>query len=438
MISRTAERLLELLELAEHLQPALDEEWPSVRDRLLTLAGRLELEGDSSALGRDVDAFVEHLVDLNVPTVTRMLRPVIDGSPVMGAEAHEVLSTPAPGITTRSIWGQKPRAARVVVLPVFYGTNRMPVVGRPAENPYGGSRGETEYGVAEVSIPVEHTLGELETPRWWRFERQPDPAKHVVLRGVNPMQRGDFVTHVRASLADAEENAALLFLHGYNVSFVDAARRAAQVAFDLKFGGRTLLFSWASVGDATKYTVDEATIEWSRPHIDDFFRLSACDIGATSIHVIAHSMGSRALAYVLDRVGHAAFPAGAATLQNVIFAAPDVDADTFRQLAGSFRSRGGRFTLYASSRDVAIRASRLVHRYPRAGEAGDNLVVMDGVDTVDASAADTSLIGVRHSYFADKRSILSDICNAVVHGQPPNRRFDIQPAALGNHWVYRT
>ena len=86
----------------------------------------------------------------------------------------------------------------------------------------------------------------------------------------------------------------------------------------------------------------------------------------------------------------------------VIFAAPDIDRDRFIQLAAKFKGCAARFTLYASSRDVALLASKFVHGYPRAGEAGEALLVVDGVDTIDASLVDTSLVGLRHSYFGDK------------------------------------
>ncbi len=64
-------------------------------------------------------------------------------------------------------------------------------------------------------------------------------------------------------------------MHGYNVAFEDAARRAAQISVDLKFAGRTLLYSgWASAADAKQYTVDESTIDWSRDYFEAFLQLA--------------------------------------------------------------------------------------------------------------------------------------------------------------------
>ncbi|MFX7906697.1 alpha/beta hydrolase, partial [Acinetobacter baumannii] len=79
--------------------------------------------------------------------------------------------------------------------------------------------------------------------------------KHVILKTVGSLDRDAFVASLTDSLAAADLHDVLVFVHGYNVSFEDAARRAGQLAVDLKFGGRTLLYSWASAADAKQYTV---------------------------------------------------------------------------------------------------------------------------------------------------------------------------------------
>jgi esterase/lipase superfamily enzyme len=73
--------------------------------------------------------------------------------------------------------------------------------------------------------------------------------------------------------------------------------------------------------------------------------------------------------------------------------APDIDAEVFTLLAQDTNRIGERVTLYASPEDKALRLSKQFHGYPRAGEA---IIVLPGVDTIDASAVDTSLVG--HSY----------------------------------------
>ena len=50
-------------------------------------------------------------------------------------------------------------------------------------------------------------------------------------------------------------------------------------------------------------------------------------------------------------------------------------------------------TVYASSNDRALMASKAFHGYASAGDAAGGLPVVDGVETVDASDVSASLLG---------------------------------------------
>ena len=116
-------------------------------------------------------------------------------------------------------------------------------------------------------------------------------------------------------------------------------------------------------------------------------------------------------------------------LRQIMFAAPDVDAGHFTQLVDEFAGRAERFTLYASSRDYALEASQKIHKYPRAGDSGDGLVVTYGVDTVDATGVTTDLMG--HSYYGDNRSIISDVFTLIRHGFAPADRPSLERHVRG-------
>jgi esterase/lipase superfamily enzyme len=119
-----------------------------------------------------------------------------------------------------------------------------------------------------------------------------------------------------------------------------------------------------------------------------------------------------------------------------VFAAPDVDAGVFTDLAHSFVRGSGRFTLYASSKDQALRLSRRLKKYPRAGQSGKGIVVVAGVDTIDATKLDTGLMS--HSYFVDHTSIVSDIFAIMRHGHPPDQRVGLRPVRHpdGLYWAF--
>ncbi|MFT4115147.1 alpha/beta hydrolase [Bradyrhizobium sp.] len=440
-MSDTLRLLLALLELGPRLKDLLGDRWPPYGDELLVLAGRADHGEDPETLRPALDVLVARL--LTEPSAMELIEQVLVETAPVPVPAPETVTRRgrvSPLIVPDIAQPKTDEATGVVTIPVFYGTDRARGDDKPASY-FRGERGAPAFGIAEVSVPTRgRELGELTSPSWWRLEFSADPEKHVILKAVGTLDRDAFVANLKGSLAAADQRDVLIFVHGYNVTFEDAARRAAQLAVDLKFAGRTLLYSWASAADTKKYTVDESTIDWSRDHFEVFLQLALGEIGAGKVHIIAHSMGNRAVINTLERVASWQLPAGSATLGQVIFAAPDIDRDRFVQLAAKFKGCAARVTLYASSRDVALLASKFVHGYPRAGEAGDALLVVDGVDTIDASLVDTSLVGLRHSYFGEKRSILNDMFSLIVRQLAPDQRFDLQATgdAPRRYWSYRT
>jgi esterase/lipase superfamily enzyme len=431
-MSDTLRLLLALLEIAPEMERLLGADWLGFRDDLLGLVGRLDQEDGAAAIGRDLDALIAQL----------LVQAPLEGQELVRHAMQEALSGEADeGVTRRGV----PQAAAeeiggVVVIPVFYATDRARGDDDIPHNYYTGKRGSPTFGVAHVSVPTkDRNVGELTGPSWWRLQFKPDPTKHVILIDVQSLGRDIFVNKLRDALASVDVRDALIFVHGYNVSFENAARRAAQISVDLKFPGRTLMYSWASAADPKRYTVDEDTIDWSRKYFEAFLLLALTEIGARDVHVIAHSMGNRALMNTLERFDPSKSPTATAELCQVIFAAPDIGRDQFVQLAEAFRGRARRCTLYASSRDLALKASRSVHGYPRAGEAGTSIVIVDGVDTIDASRVDTNFIGLHHSYFGSRRSILSDMSTLIAQQLEPDKRFELQAAADAGrkYWNYR-
>jgi len=106
-------------------------------------------------------------------------------------------------------------------------------------------------------------------------------------------------------------------------------------------------------------------------------------------------------------------------------------------LADAIQHSAARITLYASSNDEAMKASKSFHQYPRAGESGADIVVVNGLDTIDASSVNTGLIG--HSYYAEERTVLSDLFYLVRDGKAPSERHGLEPKTCpkGKYWAFR-
>jgi esterase/lipase superfamily enzyme len=320
---------------------------------------------------------------------------------------------------------------------VFFATDRtMTASTKPGEK-FGAGRSELRYGTCEVSIPRDHRMGELEAPSILKLEFREDPAKHVVLLAAVTRPRDEFFGELAERVRASPAASAFLFVHGYNVSFEDAARRTAQISYDLGFDGAPVFYSWPSEGAVAAYTVDEANIEWAQVNLkgflQDFFERS----DARNLYLIAHSMGNRALTRAVASL-LAEKPVLRQRLTEVILTAPDIDAEVFkRDIAPALTATGRPITLYASSEDLALAASKKVHGYPRAGDSGRGLIVVRGIETIDATAADTSLVG--HSYFAESRSVLSDMFYLIRNGDRAERRFGLRAvdSTVGRYWAFK-
>jgi esterase/lipase superfamily enzyme len=277
-------------------------------------------------------------------------------------------------------------------------------------------------------------MGELEGPSLLRLQFSPDPVRHVVLLSATLSSRDRFFEELRTK-ANSQGSSALLFVHGYNVTFADAARRTAQMAYDLGFGGAPIFYSWPSVGETAAYTVDEQNIEWSEANFTMFLRDFLNRSQAQRIYLIGHSMGNRALARAVAAV-LAERPDLSKRLRAIILAAPDIDAQVFkRDIAPALVATHVPITMYASADDRALTASKfLAGGYARAGDINDGVVIVTGIETVDATSSDTGLVG--HSYFAEQRSMLADIFDTIRNGLAADQRFGLLPVdtSLGRYW----
>ena len=321
---------------------------------------------------------------------------------------------------------------------VLFGTDRKVIVastGKP-EDQFSHERGPLRLGLAEVSIPPHHRVGEVERPSWLHFELSEDPDKHVILKSAQLGSSEEFKRWIDQLQTGKPNRTAFVFVHGYNVSFQVAALRTAQMAYDLGIDSLPAFFSWPSQGKLSGYPADEANAEWTEPHVKAFLALFADQSKAGEIYVVAHSMGSRPTTRAL-----AALLRERADLRprfrELVLAAPDFDAAVFKeQFLPTFMAMGQHVTLYASSKDKALKASDELHGgEPRLGQAGSALFVEPGIETVDASQVDTDFLG--HSYIAASATLLTDLRRLLHdHLRAPDRpKMQTRGSDALRYWV---
>ncbi|AZD73467.1 alpha/beta hydrolase [Pseudomonas chlororaphis] len=326
-----------------------------------------------------------------------------------------------------------PTPQKYTLYPIFFGTDRLLESQRSVK--FGGFRSndKVSYGVAQVSIPHIHKEGKLERPIFLSRILKDNPNKHIVVHAKTLLDLESWLESAKRKLTNvlntnSSHKEGLLFIHGYNVDFEEALWRSAQLRHDLKFPGLMLCFSWASLGSTKGYPADEATVDWSASNLKEYLTNVTENLGLTALHIIAHSMGNRALLAVLENWEN---KPGATPISQIILAAPDVDAKRFRQFGRVFNSYE-QVTLYASRNDRAIAASQLVHNYPRAGGANPPLV-MDHLSTIDVSSAGKDMFGLGHSYVAEVSKVFRDLFYIVRYRHKPDQRAGIMKKEEG-YW----
>ncbi len=332
------------------------------------------------------------------------------------------------------------RAFSVIAAVAALGCGTLAVISTTGSNVimvgtnYGNDRGTLVMGMCEVSIPSVHKEGEVESPSFLRLEIRQDPLKHVVLQSTEPLPQDEYFAQMKQRVANSPRKDVFVFVHGFNVSFEDAARRTAQIAYDLKFEGAPVFYSWPSQAGLLQYTVDETNVEWTVPHLRQFLLEIAENSGADSVNLVAHSMGNRALTNALKGLSYRL--KGERIFSEVVLTAPDIDAEIFkRDIAPQIIKTASRVTLYASSNDEALLLSKKIHGAPRAGDSGSNLMVIPGIETIDVSAVDTSLLG--HSYYGSNQTVMSDM-GQLLRNSPTDQRRWLGLMSRGgmSYWVF--
>ncbi|MEQ1566965.1 MAG: alpha/beta hydrolase [Myxococcota bacterium] len=298
--------------------------------------------------------------------------------------------------------------APAATVEVLFATNRD-----PSARGFGARDADRlSYGVATVYVPERHPRGLME--------------RELEVRAIRPLTEEGFQIALHgALLAAGPEAEVLTYVHGYNNSFDYAARRTAQIANDLEPSVVPVLFTWPSRGGewfaGAKYTYDENAAARSSTAFAEVLEQLVDGSGAP-VNVLAHSMGARVVSDALvdlDRRG-----AVGRGFDDLVFAAPDIDAVTFgRRYQELSLATAGRVTIYCASDDRALAVSRSVHGgYDRLGTCRPETIAaleQPRFDFVDASKLYVDVLD--HDKVADSPRLLDDL-GAVVRGVPPEQR----------------
>jgi esterase/lipase superfamily enzyme len=278
-----------------------------------------------------------------------------------------------------------------------------------------------------------------------------------------PKGRGARRLSTRGIDSPVSASSALLFIHGYNVSFKDALFTVAQIKSATNYSGRIYMYSWPSAASTLNYIADMDNAEEAEPFLQSFLKLLMRDADIDDIDILVHSMGSQpvlralsALRSVFETEREGADRPTKIRIGQIMFAAPDVARPVFDQKIRRIAPYADRVTVYASMTDAALLASKVLRSgASRMGELNDDgkplLVEVKNVHVIDATGPerwwrlDRIWKGYGHDYFLQSEGVRDDIKRILASigeddTKTPSERspewFDKVPFEADKEWFY--
>ncbi len=227
---------------------------------------------------------------------------------------------------------------------------------------FGASRSiEMNYGVVDVSIPPDHTLGQIE---WAR--NKPDPARHFAVvnlelfSGVKQLQTG-----LKAE-PPGPFNVTNIYVHGFNTSLHEALFRLAQIKHDFQDSSPAVLFAWPSAARSRAYVYDRDSVLFAR---DDLVKLLRDLTAGTNrnVAITGHSMGAQLTMEALRQIAISGDRQLLSKIAGVILVAPDIDPEVFRRQAQAIGKLPDEFYIFVAKQDQALRLSAFLTGRERVG-----------------------------------------------------------------------
>ena len=276
-------------------------------------------------------------------------------------------------------------------------------------------------GICRVNVPRNHSTGEI---KFTKNERDSSNDFFKII-GQKELNLATVVEYLKKS-----KRSPLIFIHGFNVKHEEAVLRASQLAYDLKYQGPVILFSWpagAGVGFLDSKLINrtyDANLRNAQLSTHTF-RIFISKLIENKIipNIAVHSMGHQVVLPALFELGKARKLIPGDTnyqmpLGEIILNAPDFDSQLFTTNIEMIKNLSRRVTLYCSYNDKAMFASETVNSSKRLG----GCTYMEGVDSINVSLLDNSTFGLNHGYYAS-RPILSDVFQVLLGIEADRRVF---------------
>ena len=288
---------------------------------------------------------------------------------------------------------------------------------------------------------IEPTLGLgrwLDASSWFLDEE-------IKILDVRSLERADFVAQVRAMVADSPHRGLLLLVHGFRTDFDFALRGTAFLANVLDINAPVMVFDWpGNQGSSLSgYRRAQQVATSSATELADTLRLIVREIRPERLWLVAHSMGGQVVVDAFSELYRDEdFADDGFEVDDVVLTAPDVDRARFKdQFKAELQALARNTTVYVSSNDRALLASRLINRARRLGESSLSKEDAELLDTVEAAfelvepgSDRVSLVDVTpinrtrnfHNFSLEVSEYFDDIFLRLTNPETPENRLRYQ------------
>jgi esterase/lipase superfamily enzyme len=337
----------------------------------------------------------------------------------------------------------------------YYATNRNPGENDGSlERRFGNQRLEgLRFGSYDAAIEPSLGLSEVFDPTKWFHNEEVD------IREERELDQSRFVHELQGVIAKAPLRSLLIIVHGYREQFPSALRKTAFVSHILDLNTPVLLFDWPGDQPGGPLASYRRAVEVAGASGDELawtLELVIREVRPQRLWVLANSMGAQVVADALHLLYQEADLAGSeAEIENVVLTAPDISMgrfdDQFKEEIGALTEN---LTVYVSSNDRALLASRIVNRERRRGEStldssdvtqemleeaiqvaelvepGNELVTLVDVTPVNRTIN-------FHNFYLESPEVFNDLFLRLVNRDPPSSRvlYPLQNRDGAIYWV---
>jgi esterase/lipase superfamily enzyme len=293
--------------------------------------------------------------------------------------------------------------------------------------------GQLSYGLVKVQVPEHGRAG--------------SPVDVGAIKKVESLPYPAFLEFLRAQSGKP----LVIWIHGYQASFLLSTTHCAQVARDLNIDTNVVTFDWTSNESVLGYTRDVDQISRSTEYLVALLETINKEVNPPKIIIIAHSLGCRLACLALEKL-YGNPDAKNLKLDHVIFIAPNVDREEFaRNFKSALQALVNRLTIYVTSDDNALLLGKLLYNVDSIGlpeqfSPDTNLDEIQTflyyekqlpgrIDLVDVSFSPKKDVLRKHRLFLE-RPVLEDLYWLIRDDYPASKRHLLKyNGGNADYWV---